>query len=299
MDDKMDVKVPIKGIIEESLIRRNIEYPDEFILSLRRFYIASLNLGFLEAKNLERAVEKFTSNVKCVYICDSFDKFKVYTTDEINIINYLKDKYIFEKGVLILDYSIISSDAEDENVIINNICTYKAIAQIVFNAPSDLDSFADIITEIAAEKIENMDANGNRIIMPRTVNETVNGKVVCLRAGYQRYNLLINLAKQLFIALNINENMVIKDMMDSDFNSVLEDLNKSNFKRCLILLSGIYKAYLKSNLFNREVDNYLKLIENYQKSVNDLFSHPNQNYFAFCALVTSESLKEELMRKFE
>lgn len=299
MDDKMDVKVPIKGIIEGSLIKHNIEYPDEFILSLRRFYIASLNLGFLEVENLEKAVEKFTSNVKCIYICDSFDKFKVYITDEVNIINYLKDKYIFEKGILIIDYSIISSDAEGENALINDICIYKAIAQIVFNSPSSLNSFADIITEITAEKIENMSVNGSRIIIPKAVNEIVNGQIIYLRAGYHKYNLLINLAKQLFIALNINENMVIKDMMHGDFDSVFKDLNKSDFKRYLILLNGIYKAYLKSNLFNREVDNYLELIDDYQKAVNDLFSHHDQNYFAFCALVTSDSLREELMAKFE
>lgn len=299
MHDQKDVKVPIKDIIEISLLNHDIEYPDDFISVLRKFYIASLNLGFLEIKNLKKSVDKFTSRISKIVICNSIDELKSFNADQISIINYIKDCYIINEDILILDDKLLSEDFYKTEMETHECNIYKAISQIIFNAPCDLNAFADVITEITAEKIANMDLNGSRIIMPHSSELTINKQTITLRAGYTRYNLLINLTKQLFIALRINENVVIREMMNEDFDSVFKRLNKSDFKKCLGLLNNIYKAYLKADSFNCEVDDYLELIINYQVKVNDLFTHIDQNYLAFCALVTSDSLREKLMEKYE
>lgn len=299
MHDQKDVKVPIKDIIEISLLNHDIEYPDDFISALRKFYIASLNLGFLEIENLKKSVDKFTSRISKIVICNSIDELKSFNADQISIINYIKDSYIINEDTLILDDKLLSEDLNKTEMETFECNIYKAISQIIFNAPYDLNTFADVITEITAEKIANMDTNGSRIIMPHSSELTINKQTITLRAGYTRYNLLINLTKQLFIALRINENVVIRDMMNEDFDSVLKRLSRSDFKKCLGLLNNIYKAYLKVNIFNCEVDDYLELVNNYQVKVNDLFTHIDHNYLAFCALVTSDSLREKLMEKYE
>lgn len=300
MSNQKDVKVPIKDIIELSLLNHNIDYPNDFISALRKFYIASLNLGFLEIENLEKSVEDFTSKISNIVFCDSIEKLKIFTDDKIRIINYIKDGYIIDNGNLVLNEKLLFfEDDEPIDMLTGSCIIYKAIAQIIFNAPDDLNTFADVITEIAAEKIENMDVNNSRIIMPHSSELTINNQIITLRAGYTRYNLLINLTKQMFIALQINENVVIRDMMNEDYNSVFQKLNQSDFKECLGLLNNVYKAYLKTNIFNCEIDDYLELINNYQVKVNDLFTHIDHNYFVFCALVTSDSLREKLMQKFK
>lgn len=299
MHDQKDVKVPIKDVIEISLFNHDIEYPDNFISVLRKFYIASLNLGFLEIEDLKKSVDKFTSRISKIVICNSIDELKLFNADQISIINYIKDSYIINEDTLILDNKLLSEDLNKTEMETLECNIYKAISQIIFNAPYDLNTFADVITEITAEKIANMDTNSSRIIMPHSSKLTINKQTITLRAGYTRYNLLINLTKQLFIALRINENVVIRDMMNEDFDSVLKRLNQSDFKKCLGLLNNIYKAYLKVDIFNCEVDDYLELVNNYQVKVNDLFTHIDHNYLAFCALVTSDSLREKLMEKYE
>ena len=41
------------------------------------------------------------------------------------------------------------------------------------------------------------------------------------------------------------------------------------------------------------------LLEKYQIIINDMFTKVDQNYFAFCALITTDELREKCMKKFE
>ena len=41
------------------------------------------------------------------------------------------------------------------------------------------------------------------------------------------------------------------------------------------------------------------LLDKYQIIVNDMFTKMDQNYFAFCALITTDELREKCMKKFD
>ena len=42
----------------------------------------------------------------------------------------------------------------------------------------------------------------------------------------------------------------------------------------------------------------IEYIEKYQTLINNMFTQLDQNYFAFCALITTDDLRCECMKKF-
>ena len=50
---------------------------------------------------------------------------------------------------------------------------------------------------------------------------------------------------------------------------------------------------------NKPNPNEKALLDKYQIIINDMFVNMDQNYFAFCALVTTDDLRQQLMKKFD
>ena len=136
-------------------------------------------------------VNKFASKIKLI----------VLNYNNVNKMDY----YIINQGVLYINGAL-----KDTNDTFYEINFYKAVTESIFNVSSDKIGISSALCEIVAEKIYNMDTNGSRIIMPKTEEEKISDKKIEIRAGYMNYNLVISLAKQLFISLGINENKVIK-----------------------------------------------------------------------------------------
>lgn len=55
-----EIKIPIKDIIEKSMRSHSSLYSEESIALLRKYFIACMNLRFIEPEYLKNCVDEFT-----------------------------------------------------------------------------------------------------------------------------------------------------------------------------------------------------------------------------------------------
>lgn len=278
-ENSKDIKIPIKSIVEQAMMNNGAKYEEDEFNLLRKYFIACLNLGYLEPKDLVSMVNKFASKIKLI----------VLNYNNVNKMDY----YIINQGVLYINGAL-----KDTNDMFYEINFYKAVTESIFNVSSDKIGISSALCEIVAEKIYNMDTNGSRIIMPKTEEEKISDKKIEIRAGYMNYNLVISLAKQLFISLGINENKVIKQMFFDEFNKVINETFTDKTTLLLIeVLDKLCLMYINRKVRGIENPNEFDLLEKYQIIINDTFKKIDQNYFAFCALITTDELRKKCMSK--
>ena len=129
--------------------------------------------------------------------------------------------------------------------------------------------------------------------------EKINNDIIKIRSGYYNYNLTISLAKQLFISLGINENKLIKDMYFNGFDKVInENIKDSNSKLLIEVLDKLTIMYINRRVMNDVNPGEKSLLDKYQIMLNETFTKVDQNYLAFCALITTDELRSKLMKKF-
>lgn len=278
-ENSKDIKIPIKSIVEQAMNQNGARYEEDEFNLLRKYFIACLNLGYLEPKDLVPMVNKFASKIKII----------VLNYNNVNKMDY----YVINQGVL-----YISGTLKDNNSSFYEINFYKAVSEVILNANDKHVGMSSAICEMMAEKIHNMDVNGSRIIMPRTDEEQIGSEKIQIRAGYMNYNLIISLAKQLFISMNINENKVINRMLFEGFDNVLNELFKDNNSRLLLdVLDKLCLIYINRKLRGEINPSEKILLDKYQIMINDSFKKIDQNYFAFCALITTDELRKKCMSK--
>lgn len=278
-ENSKDIKIPIKSIVEQAMNQNGARYEEDEFNLLRKYFIACLNLGYLEPKDLVPMVNKFASKIKII----------VLNYNNVNKMDY----YVINQGVL-----YISGALKDNNSSFYEINFYKAVSEVILNANDKHVGMSSAICEMMAEKIHNMDVNGSRIIMPRTDEEQIGSEKIQIRAGYMNYNLIISLAKQLFISMNINENKVINRMLFEGFDNVLNELFKDNNSRLLLdVLDKLCLIYINRKVRGEINPSEKILLDKYQIMINDSFKKIDQNYFAFCALITTDELRKKCMSK--
>ncbi len=278
-ENSKDIKIPIKSIVEQAMNQNGARYEEDEFNLLRKYFIACLNLGYLEPKDLVPMVNKFASKIKII----------VSNYNNVNKMDY----YVINQAVL-----YISGALKDNNSSFYEINFYKAVSEVILNANDKHVGMSSAICEMMAEKIHNMDVNGSRIIMPRTDEEQIGSEKIQIRAGYMNYNLIISLAKQLFISMNINENKVINRMLFEGFDNVLNELFKDNNSRLLLdVLDKLCLIYINRKVRGEINPSEKILLDKYQIMINDSFKKIDQNYFAFCALITTDELRKKCMSK--
>lgn len=278
-ENSKDIKIPIKSIVEQAMNQNGARYEEDEFNLLRKYFIACLNLGYLEPKDLVPMVNKFASKIKII----------VLNYNNVNKMDY----YVINQAVL-----YISGALKDNNSSFYEINFYKAVSEVILNANDKHVGMSSAICEMMAEKIHNMDVNGSRIIMPKTDEEQIGSEKIQIRAGYMNYNLIISLAKQLFISMNINENKVINRMLFEGFDNVLNELFKDNNSRLLLdVLDKLCLIYINRKVRGEINPSEKILLDKYQIMINDSFKKIDQNYFAFCALITTDELRKKCMSK--
>ena len=205
------------------------------------------------------------------------------------------DYYVINQGVLYLNGTL-----KDNDIDLYEINYYKALSEVIFGVSANYRAFSNALCEMTAEKIYQMDVNSSRIVMPVTTIEMVENNELQLRAGYKNYNLIINLLKQYFISKGFNENKIIKDMFFDGYDNVSSRVIVSdNDKLIITILDKINLFMLNRKISGKEMKGEKELIDKYQIIVNNLFTKIDQNYLAFCALVTTDDLREKLMKHIE
>ena len=280
-EGKKDIKIPIKAIVEQSMKNNGANYEEYEFNLLRKYFIACLNLGFLEPKDLVPMMDKFSNKIKII----------VLNYNNINKMDY----YMINNGILYINGAI-----KDDNPMFYEINFYKAVTEVIFKSNDTHIGISNALCNMAAEKIYNMDVNQSRIIMPRTDNEVIGNEKIQIRSGYNNYNLIISLTKQLFISKGINENRVLHDMYYEGYDIVLNKvINDRNSLLLLDVLDKLCIMYIQRRVMNKVNENEKNLLDKYQIIVNDMFTKIDQAYFAFCALITTDELRKKCMKKFE
>lgn len=280
-NESKDIKIPIKAIVEHAMNTNGARYEEDEFNLLRKYFIACLNLGYMEPKDLVPMVNKFAEKIKLI----------VLNYNNVNKMDY----YVINNGVL-----YISGALKESNPMFYEINFYKAVTETVFNANDNHIGISNALCNMAAEKIYNMDTNGSRIVMPRTDEEIIGSDKIQVRAGYNNYNLIISLLKQLFICKSINENKVLHDMYFKGYDTVLKDtITDDNLKLLIDVLDKLCIMYIQRKVMNQTNASEKALLDKYQIIVNDMFTKMDQNYFAFCALITTDELRQKCMKKFD
>lgn len=280
-NESKDIKIPIKAIVEHAMNTNGARYEEDEFNLLRKYFIACLNLGYMEPKDLVPMVNKFAEKIKLI----------VLNYNNVNNMDY----YVINNGVL-----YISGALKESNPMFYEINFYKAVTETVFNANDNHIGISNALCNMAAEKIYNMDTNGSRIVMPRTDEEIIGSDKIQVRAGYNNYNLIISLLKQLFICKSINENKVLHDMYFKGYDTVLKDtITDDNLKLLIDVLDKLCIMYIQRKVMNQTNASEKALLDKYQIIVNDMFTKMDQNYFAFCALITTDELRQKCMKKFD
>lgn len=279
-EESKDIKVPIKALVEHSMIKNCAQYEEDEFNLLRKYFIACLNLGFISSPNdLARIIDKFTSKIKNISL-------------DFNLINKL-DCYKVVGSMLYIDGKCKSDDCTfyEKNF-------YKAVTEVIFNSNDEHISISNGLTYMTAEKIYHMDTSGLRIVMPKTVIERIADKDIQIRSGYDNYNLIISCFKQFFLSKQINENMVIQKMFYKSYNEVLEDIVKDKDELCLNTLDVLCIMYISRIAEHKTHPKEKDLLDKYQIMVNDIFTESSTNWFAFLALCTDDDLRIKCMEKF-
>ena len=278
-DEARSVQIPIKTIVEQAMQRNGARYEEDEFNLLRKYFIACLNLGYLTPNDLVTMVNKFASRIKII----------VLNYHNVNKMDY----YMINNNVL-----YIAGHLKDSNEAFYEINFYKAVTEAIFNADDTHIGFSNAICNMAAEKIYNMDVNDMRIIMPKTDYDMQGNVKITLRAGYMNYNLIISLLKQLLISKGLNENRIIHDMYFKGYAEVLNSiLDDSTSQLILEVLDKITIMYINRKVRNTPNESEKVLTDKYQIILNDSFKMVDQNYLAFCALITTDELREKLLSK--
>ena len=278
---KKDIKIPIRDIVELSMKNNGARYEEDEFNLLRRYFIACLNLGFLEPKDLVPMMDKFSNKIKII----------VLNYSNINKM----DCYIINNGVL-----YINGNMKYDNQAFYETNFFKAVTEVIFNANDSHIGISNALCNMAAEKIYNMDVNKSRIVMPKTDNEMIGTEKIQIRSGYNNYNLIISLTKQLFISKKINENRVLHDMYYEGYDVVLNRvINDRNSILLLDVLDKLCIMYIQRRVMNQINAQEKDLLDTYQIIANDMLTKIDQGYFAFCALITTDDLRKKCMKKFE
>ena len=67
-ENSKDIKIPIKSIVEQAMNQNGARYEEDEFNLLRKYFIACLNLGYLEPKDLVPMVNKFASKIKIIVL---------------------------------------------------------------------------------------------------------------------------------------------------------------------------------------------------------------------------------------
>ena len=177
-DEGNDIKIPMLTIVERSMNKNGARYMEDEFNLLRKYFISCLNLRYLLPKDLSIMVDKFSDKVK----------FIVLSYNGISKLDYYK----ISDGVLYINGNLKISSPE-----LYEISFYKAVTEVIFGKIKGFEAFNTSICQMVAEKVYNMSENNSPIIMPSLKKDVIGDVTHNLRSGYNNYNLIITLLKQL------------------------------------------------------------------------------------------------------
>lgn len=286
-NEKKDIQIPIKGIVEMAAKKHGCVFDFYDMLYIRKFFIACLNYGYLEPEDLEQ---------KCDVLCSRLKAFVPSAKENLSAINPL---YKIDNGVLYIASN--SRYASEERI---TIAYFKAFMQALLGWDGKCTSVAETLCSIAAEHLYVIDVEGNRIIMPKSEHEYIADKAgkpfeLTLKSGYRQFNYSISMLKMFFAAIDCNENMLIKDMLNSSFNEQFDLIFKSkDDMEALKQFNELFIMYV-SRINGKPSTEEIEAIKRYSLLLTDFINEIGPNVFAFFALIPDDKIKDLAFAKLE
>lgn len=307
-----DVLVPIKSTILNSMENHNASYGELSIKLLRKYYIALLNVGYIDLEDLSEMVEKFVSKIDNIEYCHlnptiygggveiegrtmfiSTDLSNGMTDENYEQLQLMENNGIFDEDEVDFDDDIDLEKARFE------IEFYKAVTSVIIDSnKSNLKGLSYIICEMIAQKVLFLDEMNTLIIMPKATTETVNDTIITTKTGYLRCNLPISLFKQFCIAYEIIDNIFFCNMFHSNFKEALEEYCNGEMKVFLFLLDKHFEMYALRTINKISVDSELNLIETFQIQLAKKLNRSTKGYHAFFNFVTTDELRTKIQEDF-
>lgn len=286
MDNEKNIKIPIKKIVENSAKNFGCDFNYDDMMYIRRFFIACLNLGFLEPEDLKE---------KCDALCSRIKSIVQSSKKSVSTIN---KTFKIDKDVLYIQRAYAMNATEE----LITIGYFKAFLYVLLGCEGKLPSFEETLCSLAAEKIYVMDVKGERIVMPKSENECIvdkdgNPYQITLRSGHRQFNFPISMLKMFFIAAGYNENQVILDMIHSSFNEQFNSLidSKQNIE-AIKKFNELFVMYI-SRKINEPSTKEFEKIKEYSLFLVNRFDDVNQNCLAFMALIPDDDIRELAIEK--
>lgn len=310
-----DVYVPIKSTILDSMEKHNASYGELSIMLLRKYYIALLNLGYIDLEDLSNMVEKFVSKIDNIEYCHltptiygggvEIEGRTMFISTDLS--NGMTDEN-YEQLQLMENNGIFDDIEEDEVDFDDDIDLekarfeiefYKAVTSVIIDSnKANLKGLSYIICEMIAEKVWFLDEMNTSIIMPKATTETVNDTIITTRTGYLRCNLPISLFKQFCIVYKINDNVLFCNMIFSSFDKAWELICNAEMKVFLFLLDKHFEMYVTRTIYKDPVDSELRFIENFQIQLGKKLNRSTKSYPAFFSFVTTNELRTKIQEDF-
>ncbi len=288
MDNENNIKIPIKKIVENSAKKFGCDFNYDDKMYIRRFFIACLNLGFLEPKDLME---------KCDALCSRIKSIIPSSKKSVSTIN---KTFKIDKDILYIQRAYAMNATEE----LITIGYFKAFLYVLLGCEGKLLSFEETLCSLAAEKIYVMDVKSERIVMPKSENECIvdkdrNPYQITLRSGHRQFNFPILMLKMFFIAAGYNENQVILDMLHSSFNEQFIALidSKQNIE-AIKKFNELFIMYI-SRINGKPSTEELEAIKRYSLLLTDVIDEVGPNSFAFFALIPDDKIRDLAFAKFE
>lgn len=315
-DAQEDVLVPIKSTIIDIMEKYDASYGELSIKLLRKYYIALLNLGYIDLEDLSNMVEKFVSKIDSIEYCHlnptiygggveiadrtmfiSTDLTNGMTDESFEQLQFMQDEdeKLFDEFDIDFDDEMDTGDDIDADEARFEIEFYKAVTSVIIDSyESKLNGFSYIVCDMIAQKVWFLDEMNTLIIMPKATTETVNDTIITTRTGYLRCNLPISLFKQFCFAYEIKENKLFKKMFYSSFQEALDEFCNGEMKVFLFMLDKCFDMYALRTIKNDPIESELSLIEAFQIQLGKKLNKSNNGYFAFFSLLTTDELKTKI-----
>lgn len=311
-----DVLVPIKSTIIDIMCKYDVSYGELSIMLLRKYYIALLNLGYIDLEDLSDMVEKFVSKIDKIEYCSIAptiygggvrisDSTMFISTDLTNgmtdesfeqlQLTEDEDKELFDEYDIDFDDEMDIDEDIDADEARFEIEFYKAVTSVIIDSyESKIKGFSYIVCEMIAQKVWFLDEMNSPIVIPKTMTEMLNDTIITTRTGYLRCNLPISLFKQFCIAYEINENKLFKRMFYSSFKETLDESCNGEMKVFLFMLDKHFDMYAMRTIKNDPIESELSLIEAFQIQLGKKLNKSNSGYFAFFSLLTTNELTTKI-----
>lgn len=277
------VLVPIKDILTLVTNRKKVEYSDDVVTMLRKYFVAGLNLRYFEVQDLYRLVNKFVSKVDDVRFTDEIDEL-----DNITEYNYQDKVLTVFDGENSSSTKLFGCDYEPETKNISKfdlddyyaVRFYRAITEILFlDNHRNIDNYMNCMFEMIAEQIHSMDLDE----MPRFVKGRkeylICGKKYGVVYVYERNHFTCNMITQLLLAIGLGEtklfNSLFKKSIETGFADFGIDSKKS--ESLLSMISYVFGVETSSQTDVNDERMFLKVISEYEKQIESIIKNSDDD----------------------